>query len=416
MPIPPPVLPDVDFAIQDLPDLHEILAELRKQGPAVPVLFATRPLWMILGYDAVKRAMTDEEHLSTAEAYKRSLGRTMGPVMATMSGEAHRKNRGVVSAVFFPKAMRAQVEPVFRVEAEKLADELSGERQVDLVRGYTRRLTFNIITRLLGLPVTDVDRLMSWADRIMAQGWDFEAALRARDEMGAYLEPVVRERRESPGDDFLSLLVQAEIDGEGLEDEEVYAFCRNLFPAAIDTSTNSLGSLLHVVLHQPAIRTMSQEGEKQREAIVQELLRYEPPLALVPRRCMKDIEIGTQKLSAGESVMLSIASANNDPVEFPEPRRFDPSRGDRHLAFGHGEHFCIGSHMARRVLETGLEVLLRRFPELAPIPDKPARIVHGTLRGPRELWVDLGAARGLSEPGSVSARIPGAERARRSST
>ncbi len=390
MPLPPPLLPDVDFALHDLPDLHEVLAGLREQGPAVPVLFATRPLWMILGYDAVKHAMTDEEHLSTTEAYKRSLGLTMGPVMATLSGKAHRKNRGVISAVFFPKPMRALVEPVFRVEAEKLADGLAGRNEVDLVRDFTRRFTFNVITRLLGLPVTDVDRLMLWADQIMAQGWDFEAALRAKEEMGSYLEPVVRERRERPGDDFLSLLVQAEIDGEGLSDEEVYAFCRNLFPAGIDTSTNSLGSLLHVVLHQPAIRELAREGDPQREAIVQELLRYEPPLALVPRRCVKDVEIGARKLSAGDNVMLSIASANNDPKEFDEPRRFDPSRGDRHLAFGHGEHFCIGSHMARRVLETGLEVLLRRFPEMAPLPDRPARIVHGTLRGPRELWVDPG--------------------------
>jgi cytochrome P450 len=394
MPLPAPVLPDVDFAFHDLPDLHEVLEGLRKRGPAVPVLFATRPLWMILGYDAVKHAMTDEEHLSTTEAYERTLGLTMGPVMATMSGKAHRKNRGVISAVFFPKPMRALVEPVFRVEAEKLADELAAERQVDLVKGFTRRFTFNVITRLLGLPVTDVDRLMLWADQIMAQGWDFDAALRAKEEMGAYLEPVVRERRGDPGDDFLSLLVQAEIDGEGLTDEEIYAFCRNLFPAGIDTSTNSLGSLLHVVLHDPALRTQAQVGEAEREAITQELLRFEPPLALIPRRCVKDIEIGNQKLSAGENVMLSITSANNDPTEFPDPRRFDPSRGDRHLAFGHGEHFCIGSHMARRVLETGLEVLLRRFPEMAPIPDRPARIVHGTLRGPRELWVELGEARG----------------------
>ena len=393
MPIPDPVHPEIDFALHDVPNLHEILDELRAQGPAVPVLFATRPLWMILGYDAVKHAMTDEEHLSTTEAYKRSLAFTMGPVMATMSGQAHRKNRGVIAPVFFPRAMKSLVEPVFRVEAEKLADELAKEPQADLVKSFTRRFTFNVITRLLGLPVTDVDRLMLWADQIMAQGWDFEAALRAKDEMGAYLEPVVRERRANPGDDFLSILVRAEIDGEGLEDEEIYAFCRNLFPAGIDTSTNSLGSLLHVVLHDPAIRAQATESGERREAIVQELLRYEPPLALIPRRCVKEIEIGRYTLSPGENVMLSISSANNDPKEFPEPRRFDPSRGDNHLAFGHGEHFCIGSHMARRVLETGLEVLLRRFPDMQPMPERPARIVHGTLRGPRELWVDLGKPR-----------------------
>lgn len=388
------VRPDLDFALHPLPDLYDVLEELRAIGPCVPVLFATRPLWMIVGHDAVKTAMTDEEHLSTAEAYRRSLGRTMGPVMATMTGQAHRKNRGVISAVFFPKPMQALVEPVFTVEAEKLADEIEakvapgeGASSVDLIAAFARRYTFNVITRLLGLPVTDVERFMSWADRIMAQGWDFEGALRASEEMGAYLEPVVRARRSSPGDDFLSLLVTAEIDGEGLSDEEIYGFCRNLFPAGIDTSTNSLGSLLHTVLHDDALRALARRGAGERESIVQELLRWQPPLALVPRRCVKDVVIGRHRIEAGDNVMLSIASANSDPAEFPSPRVFDPSRTSRNLAFGHGEHFCIGSHMARRVLETGLEVLLRRFPGMMPCPDRPSEIVHGTLRGPRELWV-----------------------------
>jgi cytochrome P450 len=388
------IRPDLDFALHALPDLYDILAEFRAQGPVVQVLFATRPLWMIVGYDAVKAAMTDEAHFSTAEAYKRTLGRTMGPVMATMSGQAHRKNRGVISAVFFPRAMQALVEPVFTVEAEKLADEIEtkvGEGEpIDLMPSFARRYTFNVITRLLGLPVTDVERLMSWADRIMAQGWDFEGALRAKEEMGAYLEPVVRERRRAPGDDFLSLLVKAELDGEGLSDEEIYAFCRNLFPAGIDTSTNSLGSLLHTVLHDAGLRALAQRGAEQRQRIAQELLRWQPPLALIPRRCMKAVAMGAYTLEPGDNVMLSIASANSDPAEFPNPRGFDPSRTNQNLAFGHGEHFCIGSHMARRVLETGLATLLRRFPAMEPCAERPAQIVHGTLRGPRELWVRRG--------------------------
>ena len=391
MAVAPVVRPDLDFALHPLADLYDVLSEFRAMGPAIPVLFATRPLWMIVGFEAVRSAMTDEAHLSTAEAYRRTLGRTMGPVMASMSGDAHRKNRGVVSAVFYPKAMAAQVKPVFSVEAEHLADEIEAKTReggrVDLMAGFARRYTFNIVTRLLGLPVTDVERLMGWADQIMAQGWDFEGALRAKTEMGEYLEPVVAERRKAPGDDFLSLLVKAEIDGEGLTDEEVYAFCRNLFPAGIDTSTNSLGSLLHLVLHHDEWRRFAGRGAKEREDMVQELLRWQPPLALIPRRCVQDIQLGDAQIAAGDNVMLSIASANSDPAEFPNPRSFDPSRKNKHLAFGHGEHFCIGSHMARRVLETGLETLLRRFPEMVPCPDQPSEIVHGTLRGPRELWV-----------------------------
>jgi cytochrome P450 len=183
-----PIRPDIDFALHPLPDLYEILDELRAHGPVVPILFATRPLWMVQGFEVVKQTMGDETHTSSAAAYKRSLGRTMGPVMATMSGAEHRKNRGVISAVFFPKPMQALVKPVFTVEADELCDELeatSGDDEpVDLMRAFSRRYTFNIITRLLGLPVTDVERLMGWADAIMSQGWDFEAAMRAKEEIG----------------------------------------------------------------------------------------------------------------------------------------------------------------------------------------------------------------------------------------
>jgi cytochrome P450 len=195
-----------------------------------------------------------------------------------------------------------------------------------------------------------------------------------------------------PADDFLSLLVTAEIDGEGLTEEEVFGFCRNLFPAGIDTSTNSFGSLIHTVLHDEAVRELARRGAPEREAIVQELLRWQPPLALVPRRCVADVTLGAYEIAEGDNLMLSIASANSDPAEFPDPRTFDVSRPNKSLAFSHGEHFCIGSHMARRVLESGLETLLRRFPEMAVCAERPSEIVHGTLRGPRELWVRRGHA------------------------
>ena len=136
-------------------------------------------------------AMTDEEHLSTAEAYKRTLGLTMGPVMATMSGKAHRKNRGVVAPVFDPQAMRALVDPVFRVEADELADQLSGEGQVDLVRHFTRRFTFNVITRLLGLPVDDVDTRLARRGRVLTESSGAHAY--AGEDRQAQKSPSIRE-------------------------------------------------------------------------------------------------------------------------------------------------------------------------------------------------------------------------------
>ncbi len=394
------VRPEIDFALDDIENLHDVLEEVRAEfGPVIKVNFVGNPIWLINSYETVLHALSDEEHLSCPEAYKLSIGKSMGTVMATMKGKQHRLNRAVVSNVFFPKAMRTLAETVFREEANKLVDametRLQRGEQLDLMRVYTKSLTFNIITRLLGLPVTDQEKLMHWADLIMAS-WDMENALRGRDELTAYLQPVIDERRANPGDDFISMLLSATVkndegEEEGLSDEEIFSFIRNLFPAGIDTSTKSLGSLLAVVLQDSALREYVLASPGQCEKVVTELLRWQPPLSMVPRMCVQEIELGGQTIKVGDPVMLGISGGNSDPDEFDEPRKFDPEREAKILSFGHGEHYCIGTHMARRVLETGLTVLLERLPQLQLVEDKPVAFVHGVLRGPRNVMVEISA-------------------------
>ncbi|MCB1616125.1 MAG: cytochrome P450 [Pseudomonadales bacterium] len=390
------VYPELDFAISDLENLHEVLQTMREQhGPVVKVNFVGKPVWLINSYQTVLQALSDEEHLSCPEAYKRSIGKTMGTVMATMKGKQHRLNRAVVSAVFFPKRMRELAETVFADEARKRAEairqQLKAGGQIDLMQSYTKPLTFNIITRLLGLPVEDQHKMMHWADLIMAS-WDMENALKGREALTAYLQPVFEHRRKNPGDDFLSMLLAATVkndegEEEGLSDEEIFSFVRNLFPAGIDTSTKSLGSLLAVVLADQSLRDYVMASQENREKTVNELLRWQPPLSMVPRRCVKEIVMAGHTIKPGEAVMLGISGGNSDPDEFANPRDFNPERQAKILSFGHGEHYCIGTHMARRVLETAMQVLLETMPAIALLEDKPVAFVHGVLRGPRAVWV-----------------------------
>jgi cytochrome P450 len=381
-------LDTIDFAIDPLHNLHEVLAEYASSGPVNKIQFAGNSIWMVSGHAEVRLVMADDEYLSAPKAYQEILGPSMGEVLATMTGARHRNNRSAVASVFFPKRMRELSETVFSEEAEKLCDVLSQSEEVDLVEAYTRPFTFNNIARLLGLPAIDVGILEGWAARIMHSYIDLSAAITACEDMGEYLAPLVSARRESPSDDVISLLVQVEVDGKGLSDEEIYAFCRNLFPAAIDTSTNLLGTALSVVLGNPELK----ESTKERltlEALVQEALRWEPPLVLVPRQCVKDLELGGRHIKVGDDVRLCLTAANNDPDVFVSPRDFDLNRASGNLSFGHGEHFCLGSHMARRVVETGLEVFFRRFPAASTVEDRHPEIVGGVLRGPEAIWVRL---------------------------
>jgi len=383
-----PLMPEIDFAVAELPDLHEVLARLREQGPVSPILFAGQVIWLVNDYATVKQVIADDEYLSAPESYKVLLGQSMGNVLATMTGAQHRLNRAVVANVFFPKKMRQLADSVFADEAARLAESLRDRRRVELVSAYNRRYTFNNITRLLGLPRDDVVLLQDWAERIMHSYIDLDSAREAGREMGEYLMPLVAARRGDPQEDVISLLIEATVDGEGLSDEEILAFCRNLFPAAIDTSTNSLGSLVFQALRNPGRFELLSGDPKAVDAAIDEMLRLEPPLVMIPRKCVKALELGGRRIAVGDDVRLCITGANLDPAQFERPHVFDPERDARSLTFGHGEHFCLGSHMARRVLETGVKTLLQRFPDMRLCADKPVQIIGGVLRGPRELWVE----------------------------
>jgi len=383
------LMPEVDFAADELPDLHEVLDTLREQGPISPINFAGKTTWLINGYQTVKQLITDNEFLSAAAAYEVLSTPTIGKVLSTMTGAQHRLNRAVVANVFFPKKMRELADTMFAVEAKLLVESLVGLESIDLVADYTRRYTFNNIARLLGIPSDDVAILEDWADRIMHSYLDLESAKTAGKEMSDYLLPIVTDRRKNLTGDVISLLIESTVDGEGLSDEEVLAFCKNLFPAAIDTSTNSLGSLIYLLLKNRKYLAYFDNDGRAVDKVIDEMLRVEAPLVMIPRQCVKQVQLGGYTLNPGDDVRICLAGANLDKKQFKNPRVFDPSRKGREMTFGHGEHFCLGSHMARRVIETGIVTLFEHFPDMKLCENKQVEIVGGVLRGPRELWVNL---------------------------
>ncbi len=378
---------EIDFGLDPVPNLHELIDSLRPHGPVVRVKYLGEPVWLINTYEELRQAFSDEEHFASAAAYKIHSEPSMGKTMQTMGGEEHRINRALVSRSFFPREVRSQIEPLIVPEAHALLDRIEELAEVDMVEAFSRPYPFTIITRMLGIPVLDDEKFLHWAIKIIDYPWDPEGALKAKAEFDEYMVPLINQRRSSPGDDVISVMATAEIEGETLTDEEILSFCRLLFPAGSDTTYKNLGSLLYAVLADPEIREQVLESEEARAAIVQEGLRWEPPTALLPRMCSKDTALGGVELKAGEWVLFGITAANNDPAEFPDPRRFDPARKNKNLAFGHGEHFCLGSHLARRELEVALQVVVERFPDMCLVPEKPVEIVQGVLRGPRVLWV-----------------------------
>ncbi|HEU4430846.1 MAG TPA: cytochrome P450 [Myxococcota bacterium] len=380
------LMPELDFALAPLPDLHAVLERLRSHGPVVPVRFHGERTWLILGYDELTAAFADDETFPSREIYERIAMPVMGKTIQCMAGDEHRRNRALVSHAFRPALMRRAVEALLEPLAHELIDRFAARGEADLVADFARRFPFLAITRLLGIPVADEDKLIDWAQRLIEFPWDPEGARAGAREFTDYLRVLVAERRARPGEDLISELAHAELDGERLGDEEIFSFLRLLFPAGSDTTYKNLGSLLALVLERPAIAALAREDAEAIPAIVDEGLRCEPPVALLPRACGKDVHWAGVHLAAGAPLLYGIAAANRDPRIFPDPHRFDPARkGSRHLTFGHGLHFCLGSHLARRELEVALAAVLQRLPGLALAETAPVRITGGVIRGPERV-------------------------------
>ena len=389
-----PLYPEIDFATDAVPDLHAVLRDLRDRGPVVPIRYHGGVAWAITRFAELKAAMADDETFPSAAAYERHSGPVMGRTIQCMGNEEHRRNRGLVSAAFRPRLMTEFVEAFLTPVAHQLVDEMIERRRTtgepaDLVRDYTVRYAFTVITRLLDFPPTDFEKLKRWGDGLIDFPWNPEAAQLASREFTEYLTPLIESRRKAPGEDLLSSLATVEVEGERLSDEEIFSFLRLLFPAGADTTYRGLGSLFFATLtHRDVLERARLEPEAI-PSIVQEALRWEGPTAMLPRFAPKDVVWADQAIPGGSEVIFAITSANRDEAVFQDPDAFDPDRGEREfLSFGHGLHFCLGSHLARREMEVSLRVLSERLPDLA-LSDADVSIEGTVLRGPTSLPVDF---------------------------
>jgi cytochrome P450 len=382
--------PEIDFASDEVPNLHEILAELRRDHAVAPIQYHGGVAYLITRFGDLQAAMADDDSFPSWAAYQRHSGPVMGKTIQCMGGNEHRRNRALVSKAFRPRLMTEFVEAFLTPVAHRLVDEFEGRGEADLVHDYTTRYAFTVITRLLDFPPTDFDQLKAWGDGLLDFPWDPEGALEASRSFTAYLKPILDERRTNPGEDLLSSLVTVEVEGERLSDDEVYSFIRLLFPAGADTTYRGLGSMMYAVLSHRDVFVAVQEDPGLIPQVVQEALRWEPPTAMLPRFAPKDVTWAGHEIPGGSEVIFGITSANRDPGVFEEPDRFDPWRKEREfLTFGHGLHFCLGSHLARRELEVSLSVLSQRLPDMELVDPEKVCISGTVLRGPKAVPVRL---------------------------
>ena len=353
---------------------------------------AAKPVFMLYRYDEIAQVLRDNETFSSSiiiAFFGDSLGKH---VMLGMDEPAHRRYRALVSSAFTQKALaRRQDELVARV-ADDLIDRFVGRGHADLVREFTFPYPTQIIAGLLGLPREDFPQFQRWSISLLSILVNRERAIAASQALRDYFAPILAARRDDPRDDLISLLAEAEIDGERLSDEEIFCFLRLLLPAGVETTYRSLGNLLFGLLTHPEQLEAIRADRSLIPQAIEEAVRWEAPLLTITRVAARDSVLAGVPIPAGSTVMPLLGAANRDENRYPDPDRFDIFREQKPaISWGAGVHMCLGMHLARLEMRIAVERMLDRLPDLRLDPDgKDPHIRGQVFRSPTSLPVVFG--------------------------
>ena len=310
---------------------------------------------------------------------------------------AHTRLRTLVNRAFVSRIVE-RLRPRVAALAHGLIDAFDRRGEIDLLPAFAEPIPVTIIADMLGVPADMAPQLLAWSHRMVAM-YQFgrtvateHAAVEATLQFSAYMRDLLPERRRNPGDDILTLMLQAEADGDRLSEDELVTNAILLLNAGHEATVHAIGNSVAAILAsklqpEPLFATPSRTA-----ATVEELLRYDPPLHMFTRYALQPVEFAGVKLDIGDKIGLIIGAANRDPAVYADPDRFDPERTPLpHVAFGAGIHFCIGAPLARLELQVALPILFARLPGLR-LTQPPVYADRYHFHGLESLTVTLGSA------------------------
>ncbi|ALV37928.1 cytochrome P450 [Streptomyces sp. CdTB01] len=361
--------------------------------------------WIISRYDDVERVFKDKKSEFTTDNYNWQIEPVHGKTILQLSGREHAVRRALVAPAFRGSDLQEKFLPVIEQNSRALIDAFRHTGSADLVADYATRFPVNVIADMLGLDKADHPRFHRWYTSVIAflgnLSGDPEvtaAGERTRVEFAEYMFPIIRERREKPGDDLLSALCAAEVDGVKMSDEDIKAFCSLLLAAGGETTDKAIASIFaNLLLHPEQLAAVREDRSLIARAFA-ETLRYTPPVHMIMRQSATEVELSGGTIPAGATVTCLIGAANRDENRYSEPDRFDIFREDLtsatafsaaadHLAFALGRHFCVGALLAKAEVEIGVDQLLDAMPDMR-LAEGYDPVEQGVFtRGPQSLPV-----------------------------
>jgi cytochrome P450 len=340
-----------------------------------------------LSYEAVQTVLRDGETFSSM-GLRETIGQVFGHSILEMDEPEHHPYRALLQRAFSRRAMETWSVEIMQPTVERSIAAFRDRGRADLIREMLFTYPATVIAGMMALPAADLPVFHRKGADIFAMAGDFERGFAASAWFYDYFQGIIAERRARPGDDIISVLVEAELDGQRLTDDEIIAFLRLLLPAGAETTYRALGNLMFALLTHPDQCAALRADRSLMVQTIEEALRWESPVTTVPRTCTRDTEVEGTFFPAGAHVAVNVAAANRDPARWDRPEAFDIFREPKpHVAFGSGPHMCLGMHLARMETTIAVDALLD-LENLRLDPDADDVHVSGlSFRSPRSLPV-----------------------------
>jgi cytochrome P450 len=348
-------------------DPHAVYHEVHDACPVhrAPGMFGGNAVH-VSSYEDVRWALRHPEVFSSKDVV--NVGGDVPLIPLSVDPPEHAKYRRMLDPEFSPKKMTA-LEPEARELVNRIIDDFVHKGECEFHEDFATPLPSTIFLALVGLPQSDLPDFLQWRDdTIRPQADTVEEGERIRQAAGQAIEryfvTALDEKRKNPDDRLLTRVAHGEVDGRPLTDAEQLGICHLLLLGGLDTVTATLDCMVTYLAQHPDRRRAVVDDPDLMEPVIEELLRHQTPVMMLPRIIAQDYELGGVQMTAGDSAILMIGAANCDRSEFDDATEVVLDReANRHLAFGGGPHRCLGSHLARMELKVALQEFHKRIPE-----------------------------------------------------
>lgn len=343
--------------------------------------------WVLTRHDDIRSVLKNSAGYSSIAMGQQGGGFPL-PLL-TDDPPRHTQLRGLVDRAFTVRMLKA-IEATVNTLAQQMVGDLPQGEGVDIAQALTIPLPVAVISQMMGIPAERAEDFKRWSDALTGTltGASIEDQEKDIFEMAAYFQSLIPERRSRPGGDLVSAVVNAEIDGARLSDEDIVGFNILLLIAGNETTTNLLGNYLNVLVDRPDLYAQLTADPTLIDAGIEETLRFDAPVQFLMRQALKPMHYHGQDVAVGDNVHVIMAAANRDPRNYDAPHEFRLDRKrNHHHTFGFGIHFCIGAPLARMEAKAAMQALVARFGSVERASGKNERVPSHLLRGFHHLWL-----------------------------